>query len=561
MDRITEVWKRYERGKAYNNSLSPDHYTLVETNREFFAGNQWLNMPDSEAMSKLPKPVFNIIKRVASLFVASLTSSPCVISFEALRGDDPDSRDAAEFASAEVSNLLEKFKMDYQLRRALFDGAVSGDYCAHFWWDPEAEPYGGLMGGGRGEIRMELVDGENVIFGDPENPETESQPYILIVGRDTVENLTREAEYYGESDAAGGEIRPDNRFETGISRPRPGHANDGTDKCTCIYMYSKKRVLTSVYVDGVPVLKEQETVHVTKATRERVIFSDIDTGLVRYPVAWGCWERRKGCYHGRALVTDVIPNQIFINTMFAMVMRHLQMSGFPKTLYNAAMISRWSNEVGQAIAVKNLSPGQSLGAAAVNLSPADMSNQIISAIDKAMAYTKDCLGATDAQLGNVRPDNTSAIMVLQSAAQVPLENIRAGLYEWLEDIGAILLDMMGNYYGRRPMLRQRELIKPKMTPTGEPELDADTGLMKTETERRKIVQWYDFSEFRKLWLACRVDVGAGTYYSEVAMVQTLDNLRRDGVLDLIQYLERLPDRLVPRRAELIEQLKRGEKLE
>ncbi|MBQ5513631.1 MAG: hypothetical protein IIT83_08095, partial [Bacteroidales bacterium] len=39
---------------------------------------------------------------------------------------------------------------------------------------------------------------------------------------------------------------------------------------------------------------------------------------------------------------------------------------------------------------------------------------------------------TDAQMGNVRPDNTSALMVLQNASEVPLENTRAGLHEWVE---------------------------------------------------------------------------------------------------------------------------------
>ena len=71
----------------------------------------------------------------------------------------------------------------------------------------------------------------------------------------------------------------------------------------------------------------------------------------------------------------------------------------------------------------------------------------MAAIDKAMIYTKETLGVTDAQMGNVRPDNTSAIIALQSASNVPLENPRALLYEWVEDIGRILLDMMGTYYG------------------------------------------------------------------------------------------------------------------
>ena len=59
----------------------------------------------------------------------------------------------------------------------------------------------------------------------------------------------------------------------------------------------------------------------------------MDTGLTRYPIAWGNWEKQKNQYHGRALVTGLIPNQIFINQMFATAMRHLQLMAFPKTVY------------------------------------------------------------------------------------------------------------------------------------------------------------------------------------------------------------------------------------
>ena len=38
------------------------------------------------------------------------------------------------------------------------------------------------------------------------------------------------------------------------------------------------------------------------------------------------WEEQKNQYHGRALVTELIPNQIFINRMFASAMRHLAFS-------------------------------------------------------------------------------------------------------------------------------------------------------------------------------------------------------------------------------------------
>ena len=548
-EKVTKAWQRYEQGRSYNSRLTPNQYDLVNTNIEFFAGNQWLHLNQTAAMQKLPKPTFNIIKRVASLFVASLTSSAASISFDDLsyyastdlqmNTGEPGEDSGSTVATAEVQNLLEKFKMDYRIRDALFDGAQTGDYCAHFYWDADAIPYGGAFGPYKGEICMELVDGINVMFGNPNITDVEKQPYILIVGRDTIQNLEEERKAHSSDD---GLIDADADYNdiSGVGGKTELEADAESGKALYLYMYEKK--------DG--------TVRVTKATKSCTIYEDIDTGLSRYPIAWGNWEKQKNQYHGRALVTGIIPNQIFINTMFAMVMRHLQLMGFPKTVYNADLISQWSNEVGQAIGVRGLMPGQNISQVAYNLKPADMSNQIIMAIDKAVSYTKDCLGATDAQLGNVKPDNTSALMVLQNNAEVPLENVRAGLYEWLEDIGAILLDMMGTYYGVRPVVRDRTFSEPMTNAAGLPMIDPMTGTMQMKTVTRRVAEQYDFSQFKNLWFNVRVNAGATTYYSEIAMVQTLDNLRRDGTLEVIDYLERIPDKLIPRKAELVEDLKK-----
>ena len=547
-EKITKAWQRYEQGRNYNSRLTPNQYDLVNTNIEFFAGNQWLHLNQTAAMQKLPKPTFNIIKRVASLFVASLTSSAASISFDDLSyyasnnlqaGGEPGEDSGSTIATAEVQNLLEKFKMDYRIREALFDGAQTGDYCAHFYWDADAIPYGGAFGPYEGEIQMELVDGINVMFGNPNITDVEKQPYILIVGRDTIQNLEEERKAHSTDE---GMIDADADYNdiAGVGGKTELEADADSGKALYVYMYEKKN----------------GTVHVTKATKSCTIYEDIDTGLSRYPIAWGNWEKQKNQYHGRALVTGIIPNQIFINTMFAMVMRHLQLMGFPKTVYNADLISQWNNEVGQAIGVRGLMPGQNISQVAYNLQPADMSNQIIMAIDKAVSYTKDCLGATDAQLGNVKPDNTSALMVLQNSAEVPLENTRAGVYEWLEDIGAILLDMMGTYYGVRPVVRDRTFQEPVMGEGGLPVMDPMTGMMQINTVTRRVAEPYDFSQFKNLWFNVRVNAGATTYYSEIAMVQTLDNLRRDGTLEVIDYLERIPDKLIPRKAELVENLKK-----
>lgn len=602
---ITWVWRYYEEGRLYNNRLVPNQYQLVNTNYEFYTGNQWVMLPQTAAMNRLSKPTFNIIKRVAQLFIASLTSSAATINYEPLTyydGEnlaDPETN-AAVYATAEVRNLLEKFKIDYRIREALVDGAVSGDYCAHFYWDADAMPYGGAFGPYRGELQMELVDGLNVMFGNPNSPDVQSQPYILLIGRDTVENLRAEAKHHmkqkrGEHYVPEGGIQVDSETQ---DMPGSGgqieiNPDDKAGKCLFCYLYTKEtKEETVTDADGNPVMedvldeegnpvqekdqngkplydmygepvykqraaKEMVTrVLVTKATRSCVIYEDVDTGMSLYPIAWGNWEKQKNQYHGRALVTGIVPNQIFLNTMFATVMRHLQLLGFPKTVYNADYVREWSSEVGEAIGIRGLPPGQRVDSVAFNLQPADMSNQIITTIDKTMQYTKECLGATDAQMGNVKPDNTSALMVLQSSSEVPLENVRAGYYEWLEDIGAILLDMMGTYYGKRPLVREKTFTEPVTDPnTGAPRIDPMTGMMATQQVKRKVMEEFDFSQFKHLWFNVAVNAGATTYYSEIAMVQTLDNLRRDGVIDNIEYLDRLPEKLLPRKDEIIERLR------
>ena len=104
---MTRAWELYEQGRAYNNQLEPNQYSLVNTNIAFYQGNQWLHIPDTPAMRRLPKPVFNIIKRVTSLFVASLTSSGATIQFEPLTAS-PNAATDAQRVTAEVKNLLEK---------------------------------------------------------------------------------------------------------------------------------------------------------------------------------------------------------------------------------------------------------------------------------------------------------------------------------------------------------------------------------------------------------------------------------------------------------------------
>lgn len=94
-----------------------------------------------------------------------------------------------------------------------------------------------------------------------------------------------------------------------------------------------------------------------------------------------------------------------------------------------------------------------------------------------------------------------------------------------------------------------------MGPGGMPVLDPATGMLQTTKVTRRVMEEYDFSKFKNLWFNVRVNAGAATQYSEIAMIQTLDNLRKDGILETAAYLERVPDKYIPRKAELLQELR------
>lgn len=87
-----EIWKEYEKGIDYNNSI--DLYETVRVNRNFFLGRQWegLNAPD------LPKPVMNIMKRVIAYQTSMITSDDIGVSFQPFRPTPDESLLAAIFA-------------------------------------------------------------------------------------------------------------------------------------------------------------------------------------------------------------------------------------------------------------------------------------------------------------------------------------------------------------------------------------------------------------------------------------------------------------------------------
>lgn len=519
----TKEWKRYEKGIAFNKKK--DYYDKSNLNLKFFKGDQWVGVQSNG----MPTPVFNVIKRAIQFFVSNLMSSDVKVQFTPLeyRADEEleFGGTASDMATAEIDNILDKCKFENRSREALFEAAITGDSAMHIYFNPTKKPYNGTQGQFLGEIEMELLGGGNVFLGNPNSSiiSTTTQPYVILDGRDSVANLKREAKFYKESP----EIETDDSKETMSLQTDEIEADEESEdgKATYIIYY---------YYDH-----ETETIKATKCTEKAYIYKDIDLEYSNYPVAFLNWEKQNNSYHGVGVTEAVIPNQIFINRMFAMVFHHLSIAAFPKAVYDSDRISHWSNRIGEAIAVSGLMPGESMQSIATYLEPGNMSNQIVQVLELAIQYTKEVIGINEAMMGDINPEAASGKAIIATVQQsvVPLENVKSNYYEWVENIGIILLDIMGTKYGLRPI--QVEMTDP---------IDPMQGKVKQMLE-------FDFGMLKNTYLNCKVDVGAANYYSEIAAAKTLDGLFEKGALEVLEYLEAMPTGYIPKKQQLMNKIK------
>lgn len=492
----TEIWKEYNKLVAANVSI--DLYNTVKKNENFFIGKQWegVNAPPG-----LEKPVFNILKRVISYFVSIIVSDDVTAMLSMTNNCKDDALDQfLKIVSTEIDEVIENTKLKSKNRDAIRNAAVDGDACLYIRFDDTVDI--GQMA--KGAIDVEIIDNTNIVFGNPQVQDIQKQPFVIIALRKSIEDVKEEAATNGVNGADVDLITVDNneQLEDKIKED---------DKVTVLVKFFK--------VDS--------KVHFVKATHNVVIKTDTELGYNLYPLAYFSWDKIKNNYHGQAAVSGLLPNQIFINKLFAMSMEHVRNMAFPKVIYNSTMIPKWDNRVGASIAV-NGDPNMAL---ATGFKAPDMSNQVMLLIEKVIQYTRDTMGASDAALGNVKADNTSAIIALQKSSAMPLELQRMDFYQFVEDYIRIIIDIIRVNYGMRNV-----------------SYTAENG----ETVTSPI----DFSLLDQLKFKLNVDIGASTYWSEMMQVQTIDNLFAKNIItDAVMYLESIPDGFIKNKQSLIDKIK------
>ena len=552
-----QVFSEYESGRNYKSGLGRRGlYEQGKINERFYIGDQWHG---AQCGTDRPLVRHNVIKRIGDYKMAVISSNPVTVNYSvegvpntvALRDRARDERD--QYAGAQVSPMdpvpfgedeetgvamlaltdyfkttAERVKFDDLKEQALRNSYISGTGVLYTYWDDRIQT--GLYADESGtvpisgDIACEVLDIENLYFGDPNLYELQEQPYILITQRKSVKELRREARRNGRPEAEINAIKPDR--DTGhMAGDRSDDEPEESRKATVITKLWKEwdkdggtyRIKAAVVVRGAVIRKEW------------------DTKLRLYPLAVFRWERRRNCAYGESEITYLIPNQIAINRMITASVWAVLTLGMPLTLVNKNMIpyTAVTNDPGQIIEVENIGTGESIGNALGYVNPPNFSPAFDNNITSLISNTLSQSGANDAALGDVRPDNTSAIIAVREAATMPMQSVQNRFYSFIEDVARVWADMWVSMYGKRSL--------------------------KIEDENGTWYMPFDGEKYRNLLISAKIDVGASTMWSEIQSVKTLDNLLASQIITPKQYLERLPKGSVPNLSGLIREMQEAER--
>ena len=194
---VTSDWLLYVKGSDY--AAQTGFKSNAAKNERFYRGDQWHGVK----ANNLPTPVFNIFKRIIDYVIAYICSSPIKITYRT------EEERVSEILNSEADYVWEENKMDVKLKKALLDAAITGDMCAHVYWDKSVVRANGI----KGDFRTEIIDGAKVFFGDVTTNDVSRQPYIIIAGRCFTSELIAEAKALGLKKEEIEKILPDSEAE------------------------------------------------------------------------------------------------------------------------------------------------------------------------------------------------------------------------------------------------------------------------------------------------------------------------------------------------------------
>lgn len=500
----TDIWREYQAGLDYFNSINL--FGRTQDCYNFVNGEQWEGLDSGD--EKIPQ--LNFLSGLMKQATALVGQNTMAIHYTSLNyGSSRQALlEACDQLNRHAARMWERVKLDRLQWDVLQDAFICGDSIAYFYDADDG-------------IRMELLDNVNVMFADEQNPDIQSQPYILIVQRKPTTAVQDDARRYGASDDVIDLITPDDDKQLQL-----GGATE-------VEVTKKTTTVLKLW-------KEDGTIYIARSARNAVYQpkTRID-GLTLYPIAKYSWKLKKGRARGLGDIYDKIPNQISVNKNLYRFETAVKNSAYPHKVYDSMALE--NPELLQypdsAIAVQNVS-GRGVGDLVAYLQPANISPYARTIWQDMVTQTRELAGAGD-NLENINPENASGAAI-NAALQAKALNVNmqvAAFKQFIEDIALIWYDMWVAY-------NPNGLAVETKSPDGITELT----IIPSEVLRR-------------LKIDVRIDVSPTNPYSKLAQETSLQELFAAGAITFEEFVKALDeDSLIPK-AKLEEILQRRKQAE
>ena len=505
----TEIWQLYEIGQNYHRRTNI--YTDTDRNYRFYNGNQWegAKFGDVEPVQK------NFIRPIVNYKLAVIHANLYAPKFSSLNFESHEKHKQAEkvceMLNGYALRVWEQDNMDKKCRRVTKDAAVNDEGIFYVDFDDEK-----MM------PVTEVIDKNDVYYGNENDDDIQSQPYILIRKRMPVSNAVEFALNAGMSESKADLIVGDNEtFEE--SGDAAKIEVDG--QTTIVYKLYRKN----------------GTVHFSIATRYCDIAEDVDTGIKNYPVAHFIWQDKKGSARGEGEVRYLIPNQIEVNRTEMRRVLTVKMQAYPHKVVDKNKVDNPQalNQVG-GIIYTNGNPVEDVHKIVGTVPPAQMSSDVVKLQEDLINMSRELAGAGDTATGDVDPENASgrAILAVQQASQAPVTEQKDGFKATLEEWAKICLEYLIVHAVDGVNLEEKVT-----TETGE----EMTQLVKVPQE-----------VLQQLQATVKIDITPKSPYDRFAQEQTIENLLQNGLFhaqrisELKAYANALDDDSVAPKMRILE---------
>ena len=489
--RETTAWQLYEKGRNYHRLTGI--YTDTDKNFRMYNGDQWKHakLGDVEPVQK------NFIKPIVKYKVGVVHDNLYAINFSSMNFENKDFRQQAEkiceMLNKKASRIWEKDKMDFKGRRITKDAAINDEGIIYVNYDLDNQM-----------PLNEIIKKNDIYYGNENDDDIQSQPYILIRKRMPVVNAIDMAINEGMGEDKIQYIIGDNdTFE------ESGEA--------------AKQELDNMVTIITKMWKEKGTVHFSMSTRWVDIKKDKDSGLTYYPVAHFNWEEKEGSARGEGEVRFLIPNQIEVNRTEVRRVLTVKYQAYPQKIINADMIANPSaaNKVGAVIKTRGGKTVEDVAKVMSTLPPAQMSPDVKQLQEDMIQVTRELAGAGDIATGQVNPEAASgrAILAVQQASQSPMTEQKESYKNFIEDLAKIWLDMI-IVYSQDGLKLEEDITDPQ---TGE--------------ELTQIVT-VPQTALQELQAAVKVDITPKGAFDKYAQEMSIENMFQQGLFN-VQRLQEL----------------------